>query len=225
MDEAWLRPSKRARSSQVSSQETQSQVEVGTEAIDADAAETSSDCILGSATCDLACFIDGRKTCCANEDPSHPHTNVLVGVPRAPSAPRHAMLVSQCDPQLLLEIGFTGAVNLQQLRLRSPGDGRAPRNLRVFANAPHLDFDSAESQTPTQFFDLQEHWRADDEQKDAQVGDVVCDLKLSIPRFQRVNVLTLFVEDNIGDTEETALMHLSIIGTRVHKVIVVGGVL
>lgn len=189
--------------------------------IDLDAIESlpSLELPQGSNMGDLACFIDSRKTCCANEDPQHPHTHVLKGVPRIPSPGPGTMLVSNCDPQLLFEIGFSGAVRVQRLCLRAPSDGRAPAEVRLFVNAPHLDFDGAEERTATQMLDLSEHWQADG------TSEVVCDVTLNFARFQHVTTLTMFIVGNVGQADTTALCSLIVIGARVHRVIVVPGVL
>merc|ERR1740121_478281 len=121
-------PSKRARSSAVAPGTTVAEPTVIADS-DANAGEDTGDKTLGTTTCDLACFIDKKKTSCANEDAERPHTNALVGVPKVAVPPSGVLLVSNCDPQLLLEVGFTGAVNLQRLSLGAPGDGRAPRVL------------------------------------------------------------------------------------------------
>ena len=65
-------------------------------------------------------------------------------MPCAHFAPPGALLVSNCDQQLLFELGFTGAVRLQQLHLQAPADGRAPAEVRLFVNKPNLDFTTAD---------------------------------------------------------------------------------
>ncbi|CAK0902837.1 unnamed protein product [Prorocentrum cordatum] len=84
-----------------------------------------------------------------------------------------------------LQVGFTGAVRVQKLLLRAPGDGRAPAALRLFANAPNLGFDGAEDGSPTQAVDLGGLWRALGGE-----GDVESEVVLNAPRFQNVTSLT-----------------------------------
>merc|ERR1712008_618139 len=97
----------------------------------------------------------------------------------------------------------------------------APRHIRLFVNSPNLDFDSAENNVPSQSFDLQEQWCSSKQPATGgEVGSVTCDLKLNIPRFQRATGVTLFVVDNVGEEEFTALQLVRLCGTRVHKVTV-----
>jgi len=174
---------------------------------------------------DISCFIDWRRTCCANEDPAHPHSNALVGVPRmAPPSGAGALLVSHCDAQLLLEIGFTGAVRIQRLLLSAPADGRAPAALRLFANAPSLGFDGAEDGSPTQEVKLDCLWGARGD-AGAEGQDVTCEVALNAARFQNVTALTLFVAENIGGMDTSALRRLTVIGARIHRVVIVPDVL
>eukprot|EP00929_Paragymnodinium_shiwhaense_P075346 TRINITY_DN38513_c0_g2_i1.p1 TRINITY_DN38513_c0_g2~~TRINITY_DN38513_c0_g2_i1.p1 ORF type:complete len:245 (+),score=33.82 TRINITY_DN38513_c0_g2_i1:44-736(+) len=180
----------------------------------------------GTSVGDLARFVDFRKTFCANEDPCHPHSNALRGVPRLPVASERSLLLSQSDAQLIFQLGFTGACRLRQLRLRAPGDGRAPGEMRVFANRPNLDFAGAEDLQATVSIDLRDLWKPTEGKAETGAkAQLECTLDLKAALFQRVTELTLFVVDNVGDEDVTALNLVEVLGSRVHKVTVVEGVL
>eukprot|EP00931_Biecheleriopsis_adriatica_P051110 TRINITY_DN29615_c0_g1_i1.p1 TRINITY_DN29615_c0_g1~~TRINITY_DN29615_c0_g1_i1.p1 ORF type:complete len:237 (+),score=30.15 TRINITY_DN29615_c0_g1_i1:48-758(+) len=201
------------------------------DAIDVDSIPDPQAMPQGNCTGDLACFIDHRKTCCANEDPQNPHTNIFSGVPRMLAARPDGFLLSDCDPQLLLEIGFTGAVRLQRLELKAPGDGRAPGLIRLFTNSPSMDFNSVEDAAPTESFDLCKLWtsqrtRDPDHAGATDSSDVSCSIVLNAARFRSVNTLTVFIQQGVDDAcDKTCLHSLTAFGARIHKVTVVPGVL
>ncbi|WOO78509.1 PITH domain-containing protein [Vanrija pseudolonga] len=63
-------------------------------------------------------------------------------------------LESELDDSLILQIPFTASVALRSITLKAGHGGFCPSHMRVFANAPGLDFADAESKQPTQEFEV-----------------------------------------------------------------------
>ncbi|KAL6767327.1 PIT1 [Auxenochlorella protothecoides x Auxenochlorella symbiontica] len=78
---------------------------------------------------------------------------------------------------------------------------QAPRSVKLFVNRPTIGFSEA-ADTAGQ---------ADVELTPAQAAGEPIPLKLV--KFQRVSVLTIFVADNVGDTESTVIEKLAILGS------------
>lgn len=135
---------------------------------------------------------------CLNEADGHTVRDLLKGG-------SGKWLESDCDEQLLLHLPFNQQSKIRALRLRtSPAHlGSAPARLKLFVNRPTLGFDDAEAEGATQEVELTE----------AQVkGEDVIELKFV--KFQNVNVLSVFVVDNMGGEGEdvTRIDGLDILG-------------
>ena len=94
-------------------------------------------------------------------------------------------------------------MNLTGVSFVAPLDDSAPRTVKLFANGLNLSFDNCEDMTPTQEFELTPADLAADTQT-----------KLYAVKFQRVNTLTVFVEDSNG-ADQTILSGLKFFGTTV----------
>ncbi|EKD12847.1 60S ribosomal protein L3 [Drepanopeziza brunnea f. sp. 'multigermtubi' MB_m1] len=97
-------------------------------------------------------------------------------------------LKSDADEQLLIHIPFTGQVKLHSILIRTSPSSSAPQTLRVFINRDDIDFSTASDLSPTQEFKL------------SQTSEVQ-DIQVKRALFGKVQSLTLFVEDNYGDSE------------------------
>lgn len=145
---------------------------------------------------DLSNVIDMNQSFCLNEDAAHKMANLFMG-------DETLFLQSDADEQLLLTIAFKDTVNLTGVSFVAPLDDSAPRTVKLFANGLNLSFDNCEDMTPTQEFELTPADLAADTQT-----------KLYAVKFQRVNTLTVFVEDSNG-ADQTILSGLKFFGTTV----------
>ncbi|OCK94563.1 DUF1000-domain-containing protein [Cenococcum geophilum 1.58] len=111
-------------------------------------------------------------------------------------------LKSAADEQILMIVPFTGQVRLHSILLRSSPSPAAPKTLKVFINAPDLDFSTATELAPTQKFDL------------VQTSEVQ-EFPVRRALFNTTRCLALFFEDNFSDGEEdvTRLSYLAFKGT------------
>ena len=146
--------------------------------------------------CDLAPAIDITQVTCLNEDDDH--GNVVANIF---SKGGQAFLKSDAGEQLLVHIPFKGECKIHSLKFEAPATGHAPKRVSVFVNRPNLDFSEAEDMKPTQKITL----------SSASFGPVSI-VPLDYVLFQKVSCLTLFIEDNQGDEDETVLHSILIIG-------------
>ena len=115
------------------------------------------------------------------------------------------VLESDADEQLLIYIPFRETVKISSIAIKSPSDGSGPATVKIFKNVPAgaMDFDDAENSTPTQELEWSE-----EELEGAAVN-------VKLVSFQDTSSLTLFVENNVGDVDETVIQRLIINGQKV----------
>lgn len=139
---------------------------------------------------ELSSFIDKSQSECLNEHDAHPLRNLLEGV---------GPLFSDCDEQLIINLPFTQSMRIHSLAIRGP-PGKAPKTVKVFANIPvTLGFDNAQAAEPIQTVDFGQ---------EQLVG-------LKFVKFQNVQNLQLFVENNVGGGDQTVIEELHLYGTPV----------
>jgi len=159
---------------------------------DADAADTPKSGVPGHI--DLLPVLNAKGCECLNQNSDHPYTNALYSA-------GDSYLESDCDEQMILSLEFTAPVKVHSLRLHGPPE-RGPRTLRLFTNLPYgLDFDSAMSNVAAQEFTLNG--------KELK-GELI---KLKYMKFQSVNRLTIFIQDNQAGDEITQINYLQVIGS------------
>jgi len=145
---------------------------------------------------DLSTFINKAASECLNESDDHTYEHALTS--------KGGYLESDCDEQLIINLGFTQALKLHSMKMLCQNDN-GPKSVKLFINQPHtLDFDSASSMEPVQMLELTK-----DELKDGAV------IPLKYVKLQNVTSLTLFVKDNQNGDDTTQIDHLSIIGSPV----------
>ena len=132
-------------------------------------------------------FIDMKQVECLNQDSKNVIQNIL--------RPDNSLLKSDCDEQLLMRIVFKSPVKIQFLRLKSPSDG--PKEISLFVNTQMPNFDDVLSLIPTQKLDL--------DKKDDTV-------KLNFVKFQNVNSIVLFVNNNQSSSDQTVIEFMEFIG-------------
>lgn len=142
----------------------------------------------------LDAFVDKSHVVCLNQTKEHNESALF--------AKGDGYLESDCDEQLLITIPFTTPVRIHSLKVESVDDERAPKTIKAFVNVVGaIDFDQAGNLEGAQTIVLSA----------AQAkGEVV---PLQFVRFQNVNTLTLFIKDNQGGADTTALRRLVLLGS------------
>jgi len=160
---------------------------------DADAAEVPDSGVPGHM--DLLALLDKRGCECLNQNSDHPYSNVLF------NSSEQTRLESDADEQILLHLDFTAPVKVHSLRIKAP-QTQGPKTLKLFINQPHaMDFDSAMYNAAMQEITLTEKSLA---------GGLT---KLKYVKFQNVQNMTIFIQDNQSGDDVTVLNYLQIIGS------------
>ena len=132
---------------------------------------------------DLTEYIDIRQLECLNQQDNHTIRD-LIDKNNA-----EGYLASDVDEQLSLYIAFLESVKIHSIEFVTKGENNTarPKTVLLYLNpTTTLDFDTAESTTPTQTLTL-----TFDEEGKAK-------LPLRFVKFQRVSSLGVFVKDNYG---------------------------
>ncbi|CCG83499.1 Thioredoxin-like I protein Txl1 [Taphrina deformans PYCC 5710] len=111
---------------------------------------------------------------------------------------------SDSDEQLMLYVPFQESVKAHSIVLRCQADSlnSAPSRLQIFANRPNiLSFDDVNSIAPTQTID-----------EITYDTNGVALVTLRFVKFQKVNNLVLFIEQNHGEQEVTSLFSIEFLG-------------
>ncbi|KAJ2720747.1 hypothetical protein GGI07_004428 [Coemansia sp. Benny D115] len=145
---------------------------------------------------DLTKLVIKTQSECLNQNDDHPLENVFTE--------GDSFLESDVDEQMVLHIAFNQTVKLHSIMIKAPLD-KAPKSVKLFANRSDIGFDDAESAEATQELELTE--------ENYKSGGVV---NLRYVRFQNVNSLSIFVADNLGGDDVTAITQLAFIGTAVN---------
>lgn len=157
------------------------------------AAEAAEDCGVAGQQL-LNEFINKPGSECLNQDSKHTLEAIFTD--------SEHYLESDCDEQLIVSLAFNQAVRIHSLRFRSPTDGRGPKTIRLFINrSSTMDFDEAARLEPTQTLILTPTDLAENKP-----------IPLRFVKFQNITNLTLFIQDNQGGTDTTAIAHLDVIG-------------
>lgn len=145
---------------------------------------------------DLLAAVDRKQVTCLNEDDDN--GNVIENLWGLSS---DSYLKSDSGEQLLIHIPFLGECKLHSLKFGAKNTAAAPKTVWLFVNKPNLDFNEAEDSKPTQKIKL----------TPSSFGPAEL-VTLDFVIFQKVHCLSLFIEDNQEDEEQTILDHLLIIG-------------
>ncbi|KAJ2713752.1 hypothetical protein H4R19_002088 [Coemansia spiralis] len=142
---------------------------------------------------DVTRLVQKSQSECLNQDDDHPLENIFTE--------GDSVLASDVDEQMVLHIVFNQPIKLHSIMLKAPED-RAPKTVKIFANRTDIGFDDTESAAATQEIEMTEAMYAS--------GGVV---NLRYVRFQNVNSLSIFIADNLGGDDVTAISQLAFIGT------------
>nr|CDS30791.2 thioredoxin protein 1 [Hymenolepis microstoma] len=116
-------------------------------------------------------------------------------------------LMSDADEQLILFLTFNQIVKLHSLRITAPADS-GPRNIKIFTNQLATpDFDACEAAEAVQAFTLAP--------EDLHASSLI---QLKFVKFQNVNSVTIFVQDNQEGVEQTRITNLILYGCPINNV-------
>lgn len=146
---------------------------------------------------DLLGLIELSAVECLNQQAGNTIDNALKQGLREDSG---LFLESDTDEQLLVHVIFQQAVKVHSICILGPDDGSGPKSVKLFINNPTLGFSEADDCPPAQDFELTES---------NLEGEPVT---LRFVKFQNVNALTIFVEDNQGDMDTTKVSKIQIMG-------------
>ncbi|CAD6190837.1 unnamed protein product [Caenorhabditis auriculariae] len=145
---------------------------------------------------DLGNLYDKRQMECLNGLDECPLESFLEG---------NCKMISDCDEQLILTLPFNQPVKVHSIYIKGTGP-RCPKVVRIFTNMPRaLDFDNALGAEPIQIIEFGEKAQSPD-------GEVIA---LKYVKFQNVQSIHLFIENNQGDEEVTELEEIKIFGTPI----------
>ncbi|CAG8474284.1 3551_t:CDS:2 [Paraglomus occultum] len=113
-------------------------------------------------------------------------------------------LESDVDEQLIISVQFGQTVKIHSLKLVPDDIEHAPKTIKLYANRLNVGFDETNRIEATQVLTLSEKDYADKAL-----------VPLRFVKFQNVNNITLFVQDNLGNTETSKIKRIHFIGSPV----------
>jgi len=135
---------------------------------------------------------------CLNESDDHPLSNCLNS--------DSGFLESDVDEQLILCLTFSQSVKLHSIAIKGPAD-KGVKHIRIFINQPQtLDFDQVSSRESIQDITFTKE----------QITNCT-PVALKYVKFQNVQSILIFVQNNQEDTETTVIQQLKIIGSPVSE--------
>lgn len=144
-------------------------------------------------------MIDLKQIECLNQKDEHPVQSIFED--------NDSFLESDADEQLILSFQLSAPCRIHSLAFQctftseTAPEASGPKTIKLFTNQQSLDFDEAESQAGVQTLTLTEEQLVS--------GEPVA---LKYVKFQSVNTLSIFVQDNQGDTETTGITALKLYG-------------
>ncbi|RWS28402.1 thioredoxin-like protein 1 [Leptotrombidium deliense] len=146
---------------------------------------------------DLLSLIAKSDCECLNESDEHPLSHCL-------SSTKSQYLESDCDEQLIINLGFSQSVKLHSIKIQGPIEN-GPKTIKFFINQPRtIGFDQAEAMDCVQMLELTP--------KELVDGSTI---PLRYVKFQNVQNLQLFVKDNQNGTETTRINYICLVGSPV----------
>mmetsp|Transcript_21601 Transcript_21601/g.51582 ORF Transcript_21601/g.51582 Transcript_21601/m.51582 type:complete len:207 (-) Transcript_21601:219-839(-) len=102
-------------------------------------------------------YVDTPQVSCLNEALPGSCRNVFKPWNQRAEPTEQPLQSNDDDPELLLNIPFTGDVKLSSICIVGGVDGKAPSRMRAFINKSNIDFSSVETMSPLQEWDLVEN--------------------------------------------------------------------
>eukprot|EP00038_Savillea_parva_P031251 m.84228 g.84228 ORF g.84228 m.84228 type:complete len:230 (-) comp9587_c0_seq2:35-724(-) len=145
-------------------------------------------------------FVDIPQVTCLNESTEGAGRSCIR--PWSERADETKFVESDADEQLLFFIPFTGNVKLKTIVLITANDETRPTVMKAYKNRDDIDFDLAESLTPTQEWSLVE----------TPAGHDGLRYETRASQFQGLHSLTLFFPENAGG-DTSKILYIGLIGT------------
>lgn len=146
---------------------------------------------------DLRPFMMKTDVEALNEASEHPLTNCFQD--------NDEYLQSDCDNQLIIPITFSQAVKIHSIKIKAP-ENSGPKTVKIFINQPStLDFDKAVKNDPAQSISVQP--------TDLASGKPI---GLQFVKFQNVQNMQIFVQDNHNGSDVTRIDYLQLFGSPIH---------
>ncbi|KXN90451.1 Chitin synthase regulatory factor 3 [Leucoagaricus sp. SymC.cos] len=151
-------------------------------------------------------FLDLSQLNCLNESLEHPLKPIVANKSKNTS---DAFLLSDADEQLLVNLHFNQAVRIRSLVLTTKESSlsQAPKDIKLVVNRRSIGFEDVEDATEpavAQIIELSE--------EQVKAGKPI---PLRFVRFQNVNSLTIFVESNQGEEDESRIDAIDVFGIPV----------
>ena len=147
----------------------------------------------------LSGIIDTKNLACLNDDAATPFSAQVFT-----NSGSKDPLQSDADAELLFTVPFTRVVRVHSIEVRGP-KGNGPKIIKLFAGQRGFSFDDAHTYKATQTITLSQN-DLDGKRIDLQYNN-----------FQKLDCLTIFVEDNQTSDDITSLYSISLFGS-VHGV-------
>jgi thiol-disulfide isomerase/thioredoxin len=144
---------------------------------------------------DVSVLLDNRARC-ANSLPGFPYDNVFKD--------DDSCLKSNCDPELLLQLGFKQQITLKSIKITAPPDGSGPKTVRLILNQQNISFDTARANDKAYKIEL----TPDNLTPDAKP------IPVPIFKFNRIDTLTIFIESNQDGKPQTVLSRIILHGKK-----------
>jgi len=141
--------------------------------------------------------IDYRSLQCCNAKVSKSASNVLKQGYRNVD---DLLVESDTDEQLLFNIPFNQKVRLQSISFKAPEDESAPKTIKLYINKPSFGFSDIDSSQCVQEIILTPELLKGEQ------------IPLKPVKFNNVDSLSIFVQDNQGDEETTKVSCIIIHG-------------
>ena len=107
---------------------------------------------------------------------------------------------TDCDPELLINVPFTGSVKLKNIIIVPGEDDLKPLKVKLFKNCPGLTFDDANKKKPDQEIDIVPD----------PLGEAQYQIKVS--KFNSTNHLSFFFPESEGE-EQTRIYYIGMRGS------------
>ncbi|KIK56220.1 hypothetical protein GYMLUDRAFT_247974 [Collybiopsis luxurians FD-317 M1] len=149
-------------------------------------------------------FLDLQQLNCLNESTEHNLKSIVSSKQLNTSS---SYLESDADEQLILNVAFNQTVRVKSIIIKSNEVAHAPKKIKLAVNRPNIGFDDvadAEEPVVAQVLELDE--------ETVKEGKPI---PLRFVRFQRLNILHIFVVSNHGDEEVTKINAIDVIGVPV----------
>jgi len=143
----------------------------------------------------LKALHDPNRMDCLNDLQEEPFSNLFTDDDK--------VCKSDVDEQLLITLAYKDLVNIKTIKFIAGSDD-GPLKVKFFVNYPNMDFGLAEDSDCTAEVEL----TVDDLKEDTKP------LVMDSIKFTKVDTLTIFVESNQGDEEQTTITQLIVNGTK-----------